>query len=204
MNAVKHSGACHSERSRGVGVPARPSAPLRCAQDVAVALSAKTRADYRAAGFALRSLTRNAPSDPLGRFGRKGPLSALGTTAAHEPIDRRGQEGLSRPISSNISMPSGQDPASTARGSQIDFFRVAALLRSGSFRRLAPLLRKGVRLFDGLTFSRASSLVRFPYRGTEQGSCTTGSPHRGEPVNTRLIEALVLGQALVKHLGTFV
>ena len=187
MNAMKHSG--------GWGVPARR---------LAVALSARTPRSFVAVGYPLQSLTRNAPSDPLGRFGRKGPLSALGTTAAHEPIDRRGQEGLSRPISSNISMPSGQDPASTARGSQIDFFRVVTLLRSGSFRRLAPLLRKGVRLFDGLTLARALSLVRFPYRGTEQGSCTTGSPLRGEPVNRRLIEALVLGQALVKHLGTFV
>jgi YD repeat-containing protein len=52
MNAVKHSGCW--------GVPARPSAPLCCAQDVAVALSAKTRADHRAAGFPLQSLTRNA------------------------------------------------------------------------------------------------------------------------------------------------
>jgi hypothetical protein len=50
MNAVKHSG--------GWGVPARPSAPLCCAQDVAVALSAAS--PRFAAGFPLQSLTRNA------------------------------------------------------------------------------------------------------------------------------------------------
>ena len=50
MNAVKHSGCW--------GVPVRPSAPLCCAQDVAVALSAPSpRAGYRAAGFPLQSLT---------------------------------------------------------------------------------------------------------------------------------------------------
>ncbi len=51
MNTVKHTESCHIERSRDVGVPARR---------LAVALSAASpRADYRAAGFPLQSLTRS-------------------------------------------------------------------------------------------------------------------------------------------------
>jgi hypothetical protein len=57
MNADM-KGMCHTERSRGVGVPARPSAPLCCAQDVAVALYVPSPRSFLAAGFPLRSLTR--------------------------------------------------------------------------------------------------------------------------------------------------
>jgi hypothetical protein len=56
MNAVTHTESYHIERSRGVG--------MSCAKP-RVALSAKTRADYRAVGFPLQSLTRNAEPEVI-------------------------------------------------------------------------------------------------------------------------------------------
>ena len=186
MNAVKHSGCW--------GVPARR---------LAVALSATSpRADYRAVGFPLQSLTRSATSDPLGHFGQKSPLIVLDIIESYQPIDRRGREGPSRSASPNISTPLDQDPVATIRNALIDFFSIGTLLRSGSPRHLAPLLRKGVCSFDGLAFSRAASREH-PLRGAP-GSRDMTSPRRGEVMNGRLIKASNLGQTLVKHLGTFV
>lgn len=66
MNAVKHSG--------GWGVPARPSAPLCCAQDVAVALSARTPRSFLAAGYPLQSLTRDFVVTCAFMFAAIGPV----------------------------------------------------------------------------------------------------------------------------------
>jgi len=172
MNTVKHSGCW--------GVPARR---------LAVALSAASpRADYRAVGFPLQSLTRNATSDLLGNFGQKSPLIVLDTIEAHQPIDRRGREGLLRSASPNISTPLDQDLVATTRNALIDFFSTSTLSRSGSHQHPAPLLRKGVQSFDGLASSRARNCVRFPLRGTERSSCGKTSPQRGEVLKGPSIE----------------
>ncbi len=188
MNAVKHSGC--------LGVPARR---------LAVALSAASpRADYRAVGFPLQSLTRNAASDSLEHIGQKSPSTVLYPIDTSQPIDQRGREGLLQSISSVISTPLDQDPVAAVGSALIDFFSTSTLLRSGSHRRLAPLLRKGVRLFDGSALSRAFVEEHLPLRGGVLRQGIMGSPLWGEPMNGRLTESSNRGQTLVKHLGNFV
>jgi|GEM_PF-3665830 hypothetical protein len=187
---AKHSQQYHLI---GWGVPARR---------LAVALSARTPRSFLAVGYPLQSLTRDLPSPPLGRFGRKGPLIALDTIEAHHPVGPRGQEGSLRPTSPNISTPLEAYPDPVIRGAQIAFFSAGTLLRSGSYRRLAPLLRKGERSFDGLAFSRAAVHLN-PLRGSG-GPHNMGSPLRGEPMTWRSGKWSAHEQVSVKHLGTFV
>jgi hypothetical protein len=61
MNALKHIGTCHVERSRDVGVPRLKSSRVALGvQPERSRRAARPRTDYRAVGFPLQSLTRKS------------------------------------------------------------------------------------------------------------------------------------------------
>jgi hypothetical protein len=193
LNGVEYSGDC-------LGVPlAEPRVALSAASLPAGQAGPRS---CLAVGFPLQSLTRNAASDSRRPLGQKSHCGAFDNTEAYQPINPRGQEGLSQPSSPNISTPLDQDHVGTTRGALIDFFSAAPLLRPGSSQHPAPLLCKGVCSLDGSTSSRAANR-QHPLRGAA-GSRDMGSPLRGEPMIAHLADHPNKGQTLVKHLGTFV
>ena len=169
-----------------------------------VALSACTPRSFVAVGYPLRSLTRKAAPRSPGYFGQKSPLDALNILGTIHPLVPRHPEGPSRCVQAHFSIPPDQAPMAATQSALSAFLSNDSLSLPGSHQCLAPLLRKGVRSFVCRDTPHAREAGRcIPLRGCSDRP-RLASPLRGYAKARHLTGHSNRGQAMVKHLGTFV